>query len=149
MEEQVRSRLENGLATRPDLLEATAARAQADYDLQAAIGAEDIAHGELATTMGLPPQTEFVVEAIDKLQPPAAMADSVDKEIDRAAAHVLGSSGLPQQTIDFFPYGYDERQYNSPGFRLAVGSLMRGRHGQFSEYHTSADNLEFVSGERK
>ena len=50
--------------------------------------------------------------------------------------------------IDFFPYGYDERQYNSPGFRLPVGSLMRGRHGQFPEYHTSADNLEFVSGER-
>ena len=68
--------------------------------------------------------------------------------IDRAAALVLATSGLEQQLIDFFPYGYDERQYNSPGFRLAVGSLMRGRHGQFPEYHTSADNLGFVSGER-
>ncbi|HEY0464845.1 MAG TPA: DUF4910 domain-containing protein [Polyangiaceae bacterium] len=68
--------------------------------------------------------------------------------IDRAAAHVLRHSGVPHQTIDFFPYGYDERQYNSPGFRLPVGSLMRGRHGQFPEYHTSADNLDFVSGER-
>ena len=68
--------------------------------------------------------------------------------IDRAAAHVLQHSGFAQQTIDFFPYGYDERQYNSPGFRLAVGSLMRGRHGQFPEYHTSGDNLDFVSGER-
>ena len=68
--------------------------------------------------------------------------------IDRAAAHVLARSGFPQQVIDFFPYGYDERQYNSPGFRLAVGSLMRGRHGQFPEYHTSDDNLAFVSGER-
>src|SRR5207244_6101302 len=38
--------------------------------------------------------------------------------------------------------------YNSPGFRLAVGSLMRGRHGQFPEYHTSGDNLDFVSGAR-
>jgi aminopeptidase-like protein len=71
-----------------------------------------------------------------------------DAEIDRVAVHVLAHSGLTQQTIDFFPYGYDERQYNSPGFRLAVGSLMRGRHGQFPEYHTSADNLDFVSGER-
>lgn len=69
-------------------------------------------------------------------------------EIDRVAEHVLERSGLAHQIIDFFPYGYDERQYNSPGFRLAVGSLMRGRHGQFPEYHTSGDNLRFVSGER-
>src|SRR5262249_54447015 len=69
-------------------------------------------------------------------------------DIDRAAALVLAHSGLAHQSIDFFPYGYDERQYNSPGFRLAVGSLMRGRHGQFPEYHTSGDNLEFVRPER-
>jgi aminopeptidase-like protein len=68
--------------------------------------------------------------------------------IDRAASWVLANSGLPHHIIDFFPYGYDERQYNSPGFRLPVGSLMRGRHGMFPEYHTSADNLTFVSGER-
>lgn len=69
-------------------------------------------------------------------------------DIDRAAEHVLATSGLPHHIIDFFPYGYDERQYNSPGFRLAVGSLMRGRHGQFPEYHTSGDNLDFVSADR-
>ncbi len=69
--------------------------------------------------------------------------------IDRAAAHVLARhTGQAHQTIDFFPYGYDERQYNSPGFRLPVGSLMRGRHGQFPEYHTSADNPDFVSAAR-
>jgi len=68
--------------------------------------------------------------------------------IDRAAAHVLSHGSVAHQLIDFFPYGYDERQYNSPGFRLPVGSLMRGRHGQFPEYHTSGDNLGFVSGER-
>lgn len=65
--------------------------------------------------------------------------------IDRAAAHVLSTSGHDHHLINFFPYGYDERQYNSPGFRLPVGSLMRGRHGQFPEYHTSADDLSFVS----
>jgi aminopeptidase-like protein len=69
-------------------------------------------------------------------------------EVDRAAAHVLGASDLAHQLIDFFPYGYDERQYNSPGFRLPVGSLMRGRHGRFPEYHTSGDNLTFVSPAR-
>jgi aminopeptidase-like protein len=71
-----------------------------------------------------------------------------DAAIDRAAAHVLATSGLAHQIIDFFPYGYDERQYNSPGFRIPVGSLMRGRHGQFPEYHTSGDNLTFVSADR-
>jgi aminopeptidase-like protein len=71
-----------------------------------------------------------------------------DAPIDRAAVHVLARSGYDHDVIDFVPYGYDERQFNSPGFRLAVGSLMRGRHGQFPEYHTSADNLGFVSAER-
>jgi aminopeptidase-like protein len=70
------------------------------------------------------------------------------QEIDRIAALVLKASGYEHQLIDFFPYGYDERQYNSPGFRLAVGSLMRGRHGQFPEYHTSLDNLSFVNADR-
>lgn len=69
-------------------------------------------------------------------------------EVDRAVAHVLRHSGLPHQVIDFFPYGYDERQYNSPGFRLPVGSLMRGRHGQFPQYHTSADDPGFVQADR-
>jgi aminopeptidase-like protein len=68
--------------------------------------------------------------------------------IDRVASHVLATSGLPHAVIDFFPYGYDERQFNSPGFRLPVGSLMRGRHGMFPEYHTSGDNLSFVSAQR-
>jgi aminopeptidase-like protein len=68
--------------------------------------------------------------------------------IDRAAEHVLRHGGEANGVIDFFPYGYDERQFNSPGFRLPVGSLMRGRHGLFPEYHTSADNLDFVSADR-
>jgi aminopeptidase-like protein len=46
--------------------------------------------------------------------------------------------------IDFSPTGYDERQYCSPGINLPVGCLMRARHGEFPEYHTSDDNLSFV-----
>lgn len=65
-------------------------------------------------------------------------------EIDRAACQVLHDSGAPHTIIDFFPYGYDERQYCSPGFNLPVGCFMRSQHGQFPEYHTSADNLDFV-----
>jgi len=64
--------------------------------------------------------------------------------IDRAVEHVLKHSGLAHQVIDFFPYGYDERQYCSPGFNLPVGCFMRSQHGTFPEYHTSADNLDFV-----
>jgi aminopeptidase-like protein len=71
-----------------------------------------------------------------------------DAEVDRAAAIVLRDRGAGDPVIDFFPYGYDERQYNSPGFRAPVGSVMRGRHGMFPEYHTSADDLGFVSAER-
>jgi aminopeptidase-like protein len=64
-------------------------------------------------------------------------------EIDQAVAHVLKTSGKEYQIVDFFPYGYDERQYCSPGFNLPVGCLMRTPHGKYPEYHTSADNLEF------
>jgi len=67
-----------------------------------------------------------------------------DAEIDRAVAHILKHSGQAYEIIDFFPYGYDERQFCSPGFNLAVGCLMRSPHGEFREYHTSADNLDFV-----
>ncbi len=67
-----------------------------------------------------------------------------DAEIDRAVGHVLAHSGRDYTTVGFSPYGYDERQYCSPGFNLPVGCLMRSPHGQFPEYHTSADNLDFV-----
>jgi aminopeptidase-like protein len=67
-----------------------------------------------------------------------------DTLIDRAAAHTLRHSGHSNRVVDFSPYGYDERQYCSPGFNLAVGSLMRTPNGEYPEYHTSADNLDFV-----
>jgi aminopeptidase-like protein len=70
-----------------------------------------------------------------------------DAEIDRAAQHVLKHSRNASRVQEFFPYGYDERQYCSPGFNLPVGCLMRSPHGTFPEYHTSADNLEFVRPE--
>jgi aminopeptidase-like protein len=68
-------------------------------------------------------------------------------EIDRAVEHVLHHSGTPYSVADFTPYGYDERQYCSPGFNLPVGSLTRTPHGRFPEYHTSADNLDLVRPE--
>jgi aminopeptidase-like protein len=70
-----------------------------------------------------------------------------DGEIDRAAVNVLKHCGGDYQVRDFDPYGHDERQYCSPGINLAVGCLSRTPHGEFPEYHTSADNLEFVKPE--
>jgi aminopeptidase-like protein len=66
-------------------------------------------------------------------------------EIDRAVSHLLAGSGEAHRIRDFSPYGYDERQYCSPGFNLPLGVLNRTSHGEFPEYHTSADNLDFVS----
>jgi len=65
-------------------------------------------------------------------------------EIDRAVAHVLKHSGEPHDILEFSPYGYDERQFCSPGFNLAVGSLTRTPHGRYPEYHSSADDLQLV-----
>jgi aminopeptidase-like protein len=70
-----------------------------------------------------------------------------DAEIDRAVIHVLKRSGEEYEVMDFSPYGYDERQFCSPGFNLAVGCLMRTPYGRFPEYHTSADNLDLVHPE--
>jgi aminopeptidase-like protein len=67
-----------------------------------------------------------------------------DAEIDRAVVHVLTHSGQAFSVRDFTPYGYDERQYCSPGFDLPVGSLTRTPHGEYPEYHTSGDDLAFV-----
>jgi aminopeptidase-like protein len=67
-----------------------------------------------------------------------------DAEIDHAVAHVLKHSGQRYDIEDFSPYGYDERQYCSPGFNLPVGCFMRTPHGKFPEYHSSADNLELM-----
>ncbi|HJW61551.1 MAG TPA: DUF4910 domain-containing protein, partial [Actinomycetota bacterium] len=67
-----------------------------------------------------------------------------DAEIDQAVAHVLGRSGRAHQVVDFSPYGYDERQYCSPGFDLPVGRLSRTPFATYPEYHTSADDLDLV-----
>jgi aminopeptidase-like protein len=68
-----------------------------------------------------------------------------DRTIDRAATHVVNRSG--GEVRDYSPYGYDERQFNAIGFDLPVGRLSRTPHGEFPEYHTSADDLDFVKDE--
>lgn len=68
-----------------------------------------------------------------------------DRVVDRAAQHVLSLAKNAHRLLDFRPDGYDERQFNAPGFRLPVGRLSRSEHGTYPEYHTSADDLEFIT----
>ncbi len=67
-----------------------------------------------------------------------------DAEIDRAMAHLLRDAGPTAKVLEFEPYGYDERQFCSPGFNLPVGLFQRSQFGRFPEYHTSADDLSFI-----
>ncbi len=94
-----------------------------------------IAHGLVVTCVGDPGMSTY------------KRSRRGDAEIDRAVEQVLKDSGTPHRVLDFFPSGSDERQYCSPGFDLPVGSLMRTPYGRFPEYHTSADNLDFVTSE--
>ncbi len=70
-----------------------------------------------------------------------------DAEVDRAAVHALAHCGESYSIREFHPYGYDERQYCSPGFNLPVGRLSRTAYGEYPEYHTSGDNLNFIRPE--
>jgi aminopeptidase-like protein len=99
-------------------------------------GARRIAHGLVVACVGDPGRLTY------------KRSRRGDAEIDRAAAHVLAHSGADHEVRDFVPYGYDERQFCSPGFDLPVGSLTRTPHGEYPEYHTSADNPGFVRPDR-
>jgi aminopeptidase-like protein len=69
-----------------------------------------------------------------------------DSPVDRAGAHVVGRGG--GRILDFVPWGWDERQFNSPGFDIPVGCLTRSLEGEFPEYHSSADDLDLIGADR-
>jgi aminopeptidase-like protein len=94
-----------------------------------------IAHGLVAANLGDPGTFHY------------KKSRQGNAEIDRAVLAVLKASGEPFGVEEFVPFGYDERQYSSPGFNLAVGSLTRTPYGRYPQYHTSADNLDFVRPE--
>lgn len=70
-----------------------------------------------------------------------------DAKIDQIVEYVLNTSGKKHKILNFHPFGYDERQYCSPGINLPVGCFMRSPHETYPEYHTSADNLSFIKPE--
>jgi aminopeptidase-like protein len=94
-----------------------------------------IAHGLVAANLGDPGRLHY------------KESRQGEAEIDRAVLAALRASDEDFGFEEFVPFGYDERQYGSPGFNLAVGSLTRTPYGRYPEYHTSADNLDFVQPE--
>lgn len=67
--------------------------------------------------------------------------------IDQVVEFVLKEQEVTAKLLDFSPYGYDERQFNSPGIAAPVGRLTRTPNSEYEEYHSSADNLELVRPE--
>jgi aminopeptidase-like protein len=65
--------------------------------------------------------------------------------IDRIVEYALSKWPGQSEIINFIPYGYDERQFCSPGFNLPVGNITRVPFGEYPEYHTSADNFDLIS----
>ena len=84
VQQAAEERLAHGLATLPDVLEARSATAQADYELQAVVGAEDIARGDLATAIGAPATTAIRVQPLDQVPTHESIGDTVEQAIDRA-----------------------------------------------------------------
>ncbi|BAZ11955.1 hypothetical protein NIES4071_37830 [Calothrix sp. NIES-4071] len=99
------------------------------------VNVNKIQHGLVVTCIGDPGKSHY------------KKSRRGNADIDKAAIHVLQRSGQDYVIQEFSPYGYDERQYCSPGFNLPVGCFMRSPHGTYPEYHTSADNLDLVKPE--
>jgi aminopeptidase-like protein len=93
---------------------------------------DKIKHGLVLTCLGDPGKSHY------------KKSRRGNAEIDKAVIHVLQRSNQDYEIQEFSPYGYDERQFCSPGFNLPVGCFMRSPHGTYPQYHTSADNLELV-----
>ena len=94
VQQSAEERLNNGLATLPDVLEARSATAQTEYELQTALGAEETAQGDLATALGTSPTATIHTETLKELPIPDSMVDSVDLAINRAFAQRPDLMGL-------------------------------------------------------
>lgn len=66
---------------------------------------------------------------------------------DKMAKHICNYFLTEYNEYSFLERGSDERQYCNPLIDLPIISIMRSKYGTFPEYHTSFDNLNFISSE--
>ena len=84
VQQAAEDRLAHGLATLPDVLEARSGTAQADFDLQAVLGVEEIARGDLATAVGTSAPAVIHTQPLDQIPTPESIGDTVDLAVNRA-----------------------------------------------------------------
>ena len=82
----IEARLIVGLATRPDVLEARAAEAQANFVLQQAIGEADSARGDLLVLVGASPLAPLDLQPLDELALPTSLDPDVGKAVQQGFA---------------------------------------------------------------
>ena len=140
VQQAAEQRLAHGLATLPDVLEARSATAQAEYDLQAILGTEEIARGDLATAVGTSATALIHVEPLDQVPTPDSIGDSVDEAIDRAFSQ---RPDLMQQVADIRSATAREKEAKAayyPALSLNASSATPWLYGLQSPYswaHTS------------
>jgi outer membrane protein len=143
VQEAAEDRLAHGLATLPDVLEARSATAQAEYDLQSSLGAEEIARGDLATAVGDRASLTIKVQPLDQLPMPDSISDAVEDAIDRALSQ---RPDLMQQVAEIRSANARVQEARSdyyPALNLNAGPATQSLYGLQSPYdwgHTAGLN---------
>ena len=66
-----------------------------------------------------------------------------DSSLDKAIMFALKDKDYI--SYKFEPIGSDERQYSSPAFKIPTATITKSKYYEYDEYHTSLDNLDFIS----
>jgi outer membrane protein len=134
VQQSAEARLATGLSTLPDVLEARSATAEAEYELQSVLGAEEIARGDLATAVGISATAKIQVQPLDQIPTPYSMDDSVDQTIDRA---LVKRPDLLQQVAEIRSANAKVKEAHAayyPVLSLAVSPVEQSLYGLESHY---------------
>jgi len=134
VQQSAEERLKQGLATLPDVLEARSATALARYELQAVLGAEDIARGDLAAALGDLPNVVIHPQPLDRLSIADSIEDTVDQAIKRAFAE---RPDLLEQLAEVRSARARVKEAHAafyPNLDLSVAPSVRSLYGQQQAY---------------